>query len=89
MYDQKFIETIDTFKIIFGGDNSIDAALFLQTMNNTIDLVKKSAVAIDPHCFLRLEIKATQTGSFETIIDAVARHIPDLLNKDREYLNKQ
>lgn len=45
-------------------------------------MLKASAQAIDPSAFLRLEIKATKEGSFETIIDAVARYTPDLINKD-------
>ncbi|NBX53094.1 MAG: hypothetical protein EBT63_05545 [Proteobacteria bacterium] len=74
-----FIESVESFKVSFGGKNSIDAETFTKSINNTIDLVKESANALDPSCFLRLEIKATQEGSFETVIDAVIRHKDDLL----------
>ena len=62
-----------TFIISFGGKNSIDAEAFSQTINNTIELLKESALANDPSCFVRLEIKANNTGSFETIIEAIVR----------------
>lgn len=75
-----FIESIDDFKISFGGKNTIDAGLFTKTINNTIELVKSCANAINPNCFLRLEIKANKEGSFETIIDAVVKHTPDLFS---------
>jgi hypothetical protein len=76
-------ESIDTFKVKFGGDrHTIDAELFTKTINNTIDLVKASANAINPQAFLRLEIKANKEGSFETIIDAIAKYSVDLLTKD-------
>ncbi len=76
-------ESIDTFKVNFGGgEHTIDAELFTKTINNTIDLVKASANAINPQAFLRLEIKANQEGSFETIIDAIAKYSIDLINKD-------
>jgi hypothetical protein len=79
----QFSESIDTFKVNFGGDkHTIDAELFTKTINNTIDLVKASANAINPQAFLRLEIKANKEGSFETIIDAVAKYRLDLLTKD-------
>ncbi len=82
----EFYESIDSFKVIFGGENSIDAELFTKTINNTITLVKAAANAIDPNSFLRLEIKANQEGSFETIIDAIARHGLDLFTKDNARL---
>jgi hypothetical protein len=75
----EFSESIESFKVSFGGENSIDAETFVKSINNTISLVKKSATAIDPSCFLRLEIKANKEGSFETLIDAVVRHKEDLL----------
>ena len=75
----EFNESIESFKVSFGGDNSIDAETFTKSINNTIELIKESANAIDPSCFLRLEIKANQKGSFETIIDAIVRHKDDLL----------
>ncbi len=75
----EFIESIESFKVSFGGKNSIDAETFTKSINNTIDLVKESANAVDPSCFLRLEIKANQEGSFETVIDAIIRHKDDLL----------
>ncbi len=78
----QFLESKDTFKISFGGQNSIDAELFTKTINNTIELVKASANVIDPAAFLRLEIKANKEGSFETIIDAITRCSTDLLTKD-------
>lgn len=72
---ENLIESIDTFKVNFGGEkHTIDAELFTKTINNTIDLVKASANAIDPNCFLRLEINANKEGSFETVIDAVVKH---------------
>lgn len=82
MKESQFQESIDTFKVRFEGGNSIDAELFTKIINNTVELVKASSRAIDPNAFLRLEIKATKEGSFETTIDAVARYIPDLINKD-------
>ena len=80
MSEQHFQESIDTFKIKFEGENSIDAELFARTINNTVELVKASAKAINPDAFLRLEIKATQDGSFETIIDAVVKYKDNLFN---------
>lgn len=74
-----FIESIESFKVSFGGRNSIDAETFTKSINNTVELIKESANIVDPSCFLRLEIKATQEGSFETVIDAVVRHKDDLL----------
>lgn len=81
-----FQESIDTFRVKFEGGNSIDAELFTRTINNIVDLVKASAQAVDPNAFLRLEIKATKEGSFETVIDAVAKYTPDLINKDNTRL---
>lgn len=78
MNGNQFQESVDTFKVRFEGDNSIDAELFTKT----IELVKASSRAIDPNAFLRLEIRATKEGSFETIIDAVAKYTEDLFNKD-------
>lgn len=75
----EFVESIDSFKIIFAGKSSIEAELFTKTINNTIDLVKSSANAISPNCFLKLEINANREGSFETVLDAVIKHTPDLL----------
>jgi len=74
MNQSQFQESIDTFKVKFAGSNSIDAELFARTINNTIELVKASAKAINPDSFLRLEIKANKEGSFETIIDAVVKY---------------
>jgi hypothetical protein len=74
MLNETLIESVDTFKVHFGGLHVIDAELFTKVINNTIDLVKASANAIDPNCFLRLEIKANKEGSFETIIDAVVKY---------------
>lgn len=81
-----FLESIDTFKVRFEGGNSIDAELFVNTINHTIALVKESARAINPSAFLKLEIKTTKDGSFETIIDAVAKYSLDLINKDNARL---
>ncbi len=75
-----FIESVESFKVSFGGNTSINAETFAKSINNTIELIKESANAIDPSCFLRLEIKANQEGSFETIIDAIVRHKDDLLS---------
>lgn len=83
MEKSNLIETVETFKVKFGGQShSVDAELFTKTINNTIDLVKASAMAIDPTSFLRLEIRANKEGSFETIIDAVAKHSQTLFTKD-------
>ena len=62
MNENQFQESIDTFKVRFEGDNSIDAELFTKIINNTIELVKASSRAIDPNAFLRLEIRATKEG---------------------------
>jgi hypothetical protein len=78
----EFIESIESFKVSFGGKNSIDAELFAKTINNTVDLVKASADAIEPSCFLRLEIKTNQDGSFETLLDVVLKCANDLLIKE-------
>jgi len=87
MNSSQLIETIDSFKVNFGGEkHTIDAELFTKTINNAIDLVKASASAIDPNCFLRLDIKANKKGSFITEIDAIARHIPDLITKENAQL---
>lgn len=82
----QFQESIDTFKVKFEGNNSIDAELFVNSINHTLALVKESAIAINPNAFLRLEIKTMKDGSFETIIDAVAKYTPDLINKDNARL---
>lgn len=86
MGQDHFQESIDTFKVKFEGGNSIDAELFARTINNTVELVKASSQAINPNAFLRLEIKATKEGSFETIIDAVVKYSADLLTKDNARL---
>ena len=79
--EPKLIESIDTFNVSFGGDShSVNANLFTKTMDNTIFLVKTSANIIDPSCFLRLEIKANKEGSFETVIDTVAKYSPTILS---------
>ena len=82
MSEVHFQESIDTFKVRFEGGSSIDAELFIRIINNTIDLVKASAQAIDPGVFLRLEIKANKEGSFETVIDAVAKYTTSLLSSN-------
>lgn len=80
--EQELQESVDTFKVIFGGENKVDAELFVQTINNTIKLVKASANAIDPTSFLRLEIRAHKEGSFEAVIDVVARCSESLFSKE-------
>jgi hypothetical protein len=80
MKTTQFLESAEEFKVSFGGKNSIDAELFTKTINDTISLVKESANAIDPNCFIRLEIKTNESGSFQTIIDVITKHIPDLIN---------
>ncbi|MFT4967345.1 MAG: hypothetical protein ACI9CD_000348 [Candidatus Deianiraeaceae bacterium] len=83
MSEKNLVESIDTFKVNFGGaKHTIDAELFTKTINNTIDLVKASANAIDPNCFLRLEINANKEGSFETVIDAVVKYSHTLFVKE-------
>jgi len=77
-----FIESTETFVISFGGKSSIDAETFSQTINNTVELLKESALANDPSCFVRLEIKANNTGSFETIIEAIVKFSENIFNKD-------
>jgi hypothetical protein len=76
---ENFIESKESFIISFGGKTSIDAKTFSQTIDSTIELLKESAFANDPNCFIKLEIKANQVGSFETIIDMIIRHKNDLL----------
>lgn len=82
MKQSHFQESIDTFKVKFEGGNSIDAELFTKTINSTIDLVKASSQAVNPSAFLRLEIKATKEGSFETVLDAVVKYTEDFFTKD-------
>ena len=53
-----------------------------ESRNNTIELLKESALANDPSCFVRLEIKANNTGSFETIIEAIVKFSENIFNKD-------
>lgn len=87
MMDKNFVESIDTFKVNFGGEkHSIDAELFSKTIDNTVSLVKASANAIDPNCFLRLEIKANKEGSFETILDLVTSYAPTLITRENAQL---
>jgi hypothetical protein len=76
---ENFIESKESFIISFGGKTSIDAKTFSQTIDTTIELLKESAFANDPTYFIKLEIKANQAGSFETIIDLIIRHQNDLL----------
>ena len=76
---ENFIESKESFIISFGGKTSIDAKTFSQTIDSTIELLKESAFANDLNCFIKLEIKANQVGSFETIIDLIIRHQDDLL----------
>ena len=77
------IESMDSFKIKFKGKNSVDAELFTKTINETIELVKASANAIDKTSFLRLEIKANKEGSFETFIDAIVNNQETIFNAGR------
>lgn len=83
---QKFLESNDTFSVIFDGSASIDASIFTSTIDNTINLVKASTSAIDPNAFLRLEIKANKDGSFITIINAIVKYTPDLFTKENATL---
>lgn len=76
---ENFIESKESFIISFGGKTSIDAKTFSQTIDSTIELLKESAFANDLNCFIKLEIKANQVGSFETIIDLIIRYQDDLL----------
>ena len=73
MNESQFQESIDTFKLRFEGGNSIDAELFTQTINNTIELVKASLRAIDPNAFLRLKIKSNITTTKETSFELIVR----------------
>lgn len=77
-----FKESIDTFKVKFEGGNTIDAEIFTKTINNTVELLKSSSQAINSSGFLRLEIRATKEGSFDVILDAIARYSVDLITTD-------
>lgn len=73
----KYTESIDTFKVSFGccdDKHSVDAELFISTIDNTISLVKSAANVLYPDAFVRLEIKANKAGSFETVIDTITKH---------------
>jgi len=80
--NNNFIESKEIFTISFGGKNSIDAKTFSQTIDSTIELLKESAIANDPSCFVRLEIKANHSGSFETIIEAIVKFSETIFNKE-------
>jgi len=85
----QFKESVDTFTVNFGSNNnshSIQAELFTKVINSTIELIKLSANAIDPNSFLKLEIKANKEGSFETIIDAIAKYTSSILTPDNARL---
>lgn len=73
------LESIQAFKVSFGGRNDIDAEIFTSAMNDTLDLVKKSAMIIDPHCFVKLNIKTNQQGSFATLLEVITNYAPDLV----------
>lgn len=79
MKSSDFLESIESFNVSFGGKNSIDAESFYKIIDDTVSLVKASANAVDPSCFIKLEIKANEKGSFKTVIDVITRHSPDLL----------
>lgn len=74
----QLIESRDSFKVSFGGPSSIDAEAFARTIQNIVHIVQESSKIVDPKCFVRLEINKTQEGSFETILDAIARHTETL-----------
>ncbi|WP_440682332.1 hypothetical protein [Cysteiniphilum halobium] len=76
---REFAESIDDFEVVFGGANTIDAEIFSKLIKDTIGLVRESANIVDPSCFVRLEIKANEQGSFKTIIDVITKYIPDML----------
>lgn len=84
-----YTESKESFVISFGGENSIDAETFSKSINNTIELLKESALANDPNCFIRLEIKTNQSGSFETVIDAIVKYTENIFNKDNAKLAKE
>ena len=79
MKPTEFLESIEDFQVSFGGKKSIDAELFTKSIDDTVTLVKASADAIDPSCFIKLEIKANKEGSFQTVIDIITKYSPDLL----------
>ena len=79
MKPTEFLESIEDFEVSFGGKKSIDAKLFTSTIDDTIALIKASADATDPSCFIKLEIKANKEGSFKTVIDVITKYSSDLL----------
>lgn len=79
MKPTEFLESIEDFEVSFGGKKSIDAELFTKSIDDTISLIKASADANDPSCFIKLEIKANKEGSFKTVIDVITKYSPDLL----------
>jgi hypothetical protein len=81
-----FQESRCGFTLSLGGESSIDAELFSKIITDTVELVRLSATAISPNCFLRLEIKATRNGSFETIINAIVKCADSLLSKENARL---
>jgi hypothetical protein len=81
-----FQESRCGFTLSLGGEDSIDAELFSKIIADTVTLIRSAATAINPNCFLRLEIRATRNGSFETIINAVVKYADNLLNKENARL---
>jgi len=78
--EHKFIESIDTFRITLGGDNTIEAEVYTKIINGVIGLIKESSNLYNPDGFIRLDIRCHKEGSFETIIDTVAKYVPHLFN---------
>lgn len=75
-------ESTDTFKLSLGGANTIDAEIFTSIMNDIIALVKEALNVVEPNCFARMDIRATEPGSFVTIIDTIVKYSPNLFNAE-------
>jgi hypothetical protein len=74
-----YSSSIDTFKISFGGQNSIDYRLFVETIGELFKLTLSSVDVFNPACYLRFDIQANTKGSFVTILNVVVQYLPDLL----------
>ena len=81
-----FRESSAVFKINLGGDHSIEANLFKELISHTLNLVSETANSINPECFIRLEIKANNKGSFEVIFNTVVKFSESLLTKENAEL---
>jgi hypothetical protein len=75
-------ESSAVFKINLGGEHSIDANLFIELISHTVDLITETATSIDPECFIRLEVKANNEGSFEIVFNAVVRYTESLFTAE-------